>query len=301
MSRITEELPAGTVQEPELDAELPSTDDEILDPLLDEEDSGATGDDDDDLDDEDDDEVVVVIGKDTGDDEEVHKAPKWVKELRKADREKAKRIKELEDQLKVTAAPKPQVKEPGAKPTLKGLNYDEAKFEAELTNWHDQRAKYKQAQEDIANEEAKRKSVWDSKVETYQQKKKALKIKDFAAVEGHVKSQLSKVQFGMIIDGAENPAIVVAALNANPTQLDRVAKIANPVKFAFAVSKLETQMRVKARKPSTDPERVVRGKRGASVKSGEADRKLNTLREEAARTGNYTKVREYKRIQKQKK
>jgi hypothetical protein len=64
------------------------------------------------------------------------------------------------------------------------------------------------------------------------------------------------------------------------------------VKFAFAIAKLETQLKVSNRQATTSPERTITS--GGGRISGAIDHTLERLREEASRTGNMTKVIQYK-------
>ena len=82
----------------------------------------------------DDDEVVVSIGEEAPPPEETTRAPEWVRELRKADREKARRIKELEAKLNAAAATETKPVALGAKPKLEDHDYDTEKFEAALAD-----------------------------------------------------------------------------------------------------------------------------------------------------------------------
>jgi hypothetical protein len=67
------------------------------------------------------------------------------------------------------------------------------------------------------------------------------------------------------------------------------------VKFAFAVAKLETQLKVTNRRASTTPERTITS--GGRV-SGSIDSQLERLRAEALKTGDLSKVMAYKRNKK---
>jgi hypothetical protein len=64
------------------------------------------------------------------------------------------------------------------------------------------------------------------------------------------------------------------------------------VKFAFAVARLEKELKVTNRRAAPAPERIVQGTGRAS---GTVDSTLERLRAEAEKTGNYTKVLQYKR------
>ena len=98
-------------------------------------------------------------------------------------------------------------------------------------------------------------------------------------------------QQGVILQGAENPALVIYALGKNPKKAAELAKNTDPVKFAFAVAKLEKELKVTNRRAAPAPERVIQG---TGRVSGAVDSTLERLREEAARTGNMTKVIQYK-------
>ena len=100
------------------------------------------------------------------------------------------------------------------------------------------------------------------------------------------------MQQGMIVQGAENPALLVYALGKNPKKAKELASITDPVKFAFAVAKLETNLKVTKRKASSRPESKING---TGRPSGSVDNTLDRLRAEAEKTGNYTKVSQYKK------
>jgi len=85
---------------------------------------------------------------------------------------------------------------------------------------------------------------------------------------------------------------LVYALGKNPTKAAALGAIKDPVEFAFAVARLEAQLKVSEKKPATPPETRVTGNGRVS---GAVDATLERLRAEAERTGDYTKVSAYKR------
>lgn len=248
----------------------------------------------------DDDEVVVTIGEEpppSEEDDDFHgkPAPDWVKELRRADREKAKRIKELEQKLETQHAPaKPD--ELGAKPTLESCDYDAERFEQELESWHQRKKVHDDAQAQKRKAEEDAKAAWQAKLDAYSKGKAELKVKDYEDAEAAAQDVLSPVQQAVILNGADNPAVLVYALGKNPGKAKELAAITDPVKFAFAVAKLETQLKVAPRKSTPLPERKVTG---SGPVSG-ADQTLERLRAEADRTGDRSKVAAYMRQQKAK-
>lgn len=236
------------------------------------------------------DEVVVLIGEEESPPSDEQTAPEWVRELRKANREKDREIRELREQVKATQQPQKQAV--GAKPTLEGCDYDGEKFAEALEAWHERkRAADVEEQKRRDAQEAQQKE-WNAKLETYGKLKSELKVSDYEDAEQSVQSTLSQTQLAMIVDGADNPAVLVYALGKNPKKAKELAALNNPVKFAFAVAKLETQLKVQPRKSAPPPESVVRGS-GAPFQG--KDKELDKLYEEAARTGDMTKVREFKR------
>lgn len=237
------------------------------------------------------DEIVVSIGEEPPPTEEKTPAPEWVRELRKSDREKARKIKELEAKLQsVTVADKPA--ELGKKPALDDFDYNTEKYEQELATWYERKREH---DANLAKQEAaavESQKAWEAKLETYGKAKADLKAKDFDEAEALIQDSFSQTQQGIVLQGADNPALLVLALGRNPKKAKELSGITDPVKFAFAIAKLETQLKVTNRKAPPAPERPVSG---TARVSGAVDSNLERLREEAARTGDMSKVIAYKR------
>lgn len=244
-----------------------------------------------------DDDVIVSIGEDAPPQEdEQANAPEWVRELRKANREDKRRIRELEDKLKSVSAPEPQAAPLSKKPTLEDHDYDAEKFESALESWYEQKRKVEEQQAKAEAEARAAQDAWAKKVNQYNDAKTALKVKDFADAEEAVVELLDVTQQGIIVKGAENPALVIYALGRNRAKAKELAAIKDPVEYAFAVAKLETQLKVTQRK-APPPERTVSG---TGRVSGTVDSTLERLRDEAAKTGDFTKVMQYRNQQKRK-
>jgi len=239
---------------------------------------------------EDTEEVVVSIGEEAPPPEEHTPAPEWVKELRKTNRELQRQNREL--QARVQAAP-PETKPVviGNKPKLEDHDYDADKYEEALANWFERK---RQADEVNARQEAEvmnQQKAWQAKLDGYGKAKAELRVKDFEDAEELAQQVFSITQQGVLLQGADNPALVVYALGKNPAKAKELAEIKDPVKFAFAVAKLEKDLKVTNRRQAPAPERIVTG---TGRSSGAVDSTLERLREEAARTGNMTKVIAYK-------
>lgn len=236
------------------------------------------------------DEVVVQIGEEPPPPEEQTRAPDWVRELRKSHRELQRRNRELEEKAKATeVAPAPQV---GKKPTLEDMDYDAERYEAALSSWYDHKRRADEAEAKAREAAAAQDRAWQGKLDAYGKAKADLKVRDYEDAEVVAQETFSVTQQGVMLQGAENPALVIYALGKNPTKAKELASITDPVKFAFAVAKLEAQLKVTPRKAPPAPERTVRG---TAPVSGSVDSTLERLRDEAARTGDMSKVMAYRR------
>lgn len=239
----------------------------------------------------DNDDVIVSIGEDAPPPEEPAHAPEWVRELRKTNRELQRQNRELQGKLHTTATTENKPVVLGKKPTLEDHDYDADQFETALTNWFER----KRTADDVnARQEAEvmnQQKAWQSKLDGYSKAKAELKVKDFDDAEAVAQELFSVTQQGVMLQGADNPALVVYALGKNPKKAKELSEIKDPVKFAFAVAKLEKDLKVTNRKAAPPPERVVTG---TGRSSGAVDSTLERLREDAARTGNMTKVIQYR-------
>ena len=244
----------------------------------------------DDQDEVDAEEVVVSIGEEAPPHEQNTPAPEWVRELRKTNRELQRQNRELQSKLQVQPTEiKPVVI--GAKPKLEDHDYDADKYEEALTGWFERK---RQADEVNARQQAEvmnQQKAWEAKLNGYGKAKAELRVRDYEDAEAVAQEVFSITQQGVILQGAENPALVVYALGKNPKKAKELAEVSDPVKFAFAVAKLEKELKVTNRRAAPAPERVVSG---TGRSSGAVDSTLERLREEAARTGNMTKVIQYR-------
>ena len=238
--------------------------------------------------------VVVTIGEEAPppEDEETERAPEWVRDLRKQYREEKRRTKELEQKLAQVSGAAPKAVELGKKPTLEAADYDTDRYEKELAAWYEQKRSYDEAEAKRRAEHENVEREWKQKLESYQAAKAGLKVRDYEDAEEVVQDNLSVTQQGMILQGAENPALLVYALGKNPQRAKELASIKDPVKFAFAVAKLETQLKVTSRKATSKPEPKISG---TGRPSGTVDSTLDRLRAEAEKTGDYSKVFQYKK------
>jgi hypothetical protein len=264
----------------ELDTES-DTDDENLAVSVDEEDE-----------DDDEDEVVISIGEESPPQEEEARAPAWVRELRKANREKEREIRELKAKLTATATETKPV-ELKAKPTLESCDYDSDEYENKLAEWYEHKREYDAVESNAAAQRDAEAKEWQDKLDSYAKARASLKVRDYEDAEAFALDTFNVTQQGIVLQGSENPAHLIYALGKSQKRAKELASINDPVKFAFAVAKLETQLKVTNRKAAAAPERTITS--GGGRISGSVDSTLDRLREEALKTGDLSKIMAYKR------
>ena len=245
-----------------------------------------------------DEEFVITVGDEEPepsdeDDFSGKPAPTWVKDLRKKEREARKRIKELEAQVQ-QAKPTEKPIEVGTKPKLADFDYDEDQFESAVEQWHERKRQVEQQQASKQAEEEQAQQAWQTKLQSYEERRQtvAAKVRDFEEVEEAAKDKLTPTQQGILIHAAENPELIMYHLGKHPNKAKELAEITDPIQFAFAAAKLDSQMKIQTRKPATQPEKKPSGSAGLA---GAVDQKLAQLEAKAAKTGDRTELIKYKK------
>lgn len=231
--------------------------------------------------------------------QEQQDAPQWVKDLRKQHTQLQRENRELQAKLQGQQPQETAVPTLGAKPKLENFDYDEGKFDEAIGKWYADKAKVDAAQAEQRKDAEARQRALDERSLAYRRGAESLKVKNFKELEDAVVVALSPEQQGILLAGADNAHLLVAALGTYPTKLKTLAQIKDPVRFAFAAAKLEKELKVSnrtANKPA--PEGRVSSSSGAPAAGG-GEKKLEQLRAEAEKTGDYTKVVAYKRQLKQ--
>lgn len=246
-------------------------------------------------DEDDEDEVVISIGEESPPQDEEVRAPAWVRELRKSNREKERKIRELEAKLNTTATENKPVALV-SKPTLESCDYDSDEYEQKLAAWYEHKREYDAAEANVAAQRDAEAKAWQDKLDSYAKAKASLKVRDYDEAEATALDTFDVTQQGIVLQGSDNPALLIYAIGKSTKRAKELAAITDPVKFAFAVAKLETQLKVTNRRATTAPERTITTSGGRV--SGSIDSQLERLRAEALKTGDLSKVMEYKRRKK---
>lgn len=206
-----------------------------------------------------------------------------IRDLRARNREMAAKLRAQE------AGSKPEAIEVGEKPTLESCEYDEERFENELTAWHGRKAdaaKQKTQQQEAAE---KRKAEWDKLEQTYTASKAALGVDDFEDAEAEAAAILPPEVMALIRMTEGQSAGLLYAIARSPAKLEELSKL-DPARAAIRIGELKGQLKMTTRKAPA-PDRPVKG----NAAPADADKHLARLEKEAERTGDRTKLIQYRR------
>lgn len=239
-------------------------------------------------------EDVVIVGDEEEQEEEerTEPAPEWVRQLRKDQRAAKQRIKQLEAEIQAAKQPT-QVDKPlvlGTKPKLEDFDYDDAAYSTELDGWYARKQAIEFEQIRLEAGKKKELEAYQQKLAVYEEQKAKLKVRDYEEAEAVILEHFNQAQQSIILNGADNPALLVYAIGKSEKKAKELANITDLAKFTFQVAKMENQVKV-TQKRIPEPEKVVRGATAATKNS---DLTLERLRAEAEKTGDITKVMAYK-------
>ncbi|TCK87367.1 hypothetical protein [Paraburkholderia sp. BL9I2N2] len=212
------------------------------------------------------------------------------KNLNGALKDKRRMERELEDLRAKLPKPEPTL---GAKPTLDQYDYDETRFSEAYDKWMEQKAAMDAADRQKLDDQRKQQDEIENFKKSYKARSEALGVADFQESEAEVGAMLNQTQSGLLMRGADDPAALVYALSKSPARLIDLSRITDPVKFTVAVAKLEMNLTTR-KTPRPAPEPRISSERSATGHSASGSQ-LEKLRDEAARTGDYSRVVAYKK------
>lgn len=227
--------------------------------------------------------IVTIEGEEQ--EEEEKQAPNWVKELRRKNREDQRRIRELEEKLAQGNAPA-QSDDPGKEPELEDFDYDADAFKAAFKEWTAKKAQVEQKKEAIRRQQEEAAKEWQAVQETYAKGKARFPKEKMAEAEEEVVSVLSGPRQAMLMDMADDSAQLVIALGSSPETLRKLAAIKSDAKFIKELAKVEMNVKVQPKKTPPPPERTISG---SGKTPGATANKLDSLRAEAEKSGDYSK------------
>lgn len=220
-------------------------------------------------------------------------APAWLKDLRKEHRAVVRELRELKAEKAAASHVNEPKQEIGPRPKMSDpdIDFDEEVFDRKLDAWHQRKTEIEGRERDARAQQERAETEWKTKVETHQKAAAALRVPDYEEAADVVRGSFNEIQQAILLE-ADNSALLAYAIGKRPAKAKELASISNPVKFAMALAKLETQVKTQPKKTAPAPETRVRA---SAPVSGAVDSKLAKLMEEADRTGDRTKVAAYHR------
>lgn len=235
--------------------------------------------------------VSITFGEQPAAEEEEENAKPWVKELRRSHREMVRALRDKDSEIARLKGSNSTVAETlGEEPTFEQCEYDPEKYRAKVLEWTGRKAKLEQQQRDRDQVEQGERAKWQTRITAVQAEASKLKVPDYADAVDTLETTFSPVQMGIVIGGPNDPKTSAAlryALGKNPKKARELAAIADPVKFAFAIAHLETQLKVTPRKTAPAPERMARS---STAGVSPVDNTLAKLQAQADKTGDRSKV-----------
>jgi hypothetical protein len=236
--------------------------------------------------------VISLAGEEVQPEEDENAAPTWVRDLRKSNREKDRALRERDAEIaRLKGAPAaPAAIVVGEEPTFEGCEYDPDKFKVAFTAWS-KRKNEADAQERTRNQVREQEQAqWTTRLKAVDTATAKLGVKDAEDATNAFEGTFSVVQRGIILGALEDPknsAAMRYALGMNPKRAKELAAIADPIKFAVAIGKLEDKLTIAPRKTAPLPETRLRG---SAPMSGAIDSTLERLQKEAEKTSDRSKV-----------
>jgi hypothetical protein len=228
--------------------------------------------------------------------EEEEKGESWVTQLRKNDREKTKRLKELERELEMVKSggkldelgPEPTIENPTGNPADE---YDTEKFKQAYSAWIKKKAEHEKRAEAQKSQERQAQEQWNTKLAEYGKQKSSIRVADYEEAESEVTNILSEAQQSVLVKAAKNSALMVYGLGKNRKLLEELSKKTDLVEFTWAAAQLEMKMQSNKKPSVPPPEKTVSGGRGAPA----GGRNIDSLKEKADKSRDYTEYLAAKR------
>jgi len=209
-------------------------------------------------------------------------------------------LRDTQRKLKGYESVKPAPIEVGPKPTLEGCDYDEERFESEITGWHDRKRKAADQEGEQTRQQEAEQASYRKQLSNFETKLAVIQLapeKKEAAVKTVVAALSVPLQTALV-RYASNPAMVAIALGQNPAKLAKIAENDDPFLFMRAIWELENKIVVNRKKPpAPEAGSIVRSSASMTDTSGKT---LKKLEDEARKTGDRTKLIDFKRKQNRK-
>lgn len=212
-----------------------------------------------------------------------------IKKIRQSNRNKDKRIKELERELAQVNQPKVE-DQLGKKPDLEDFDYDQDAFADALIEWNAKKQDIESKQAAQREQEEAINQAFMDKLERFNDQRSKVKNDDYEVVEQHTRDQLGELRTNILIHLSEDPARDFYRIGKNTENLKQLADIKDDTRFVYELGRLHNSGKTKMAK-TPKPEKRVKG----TAPRSNRDAKLQSLFEKAQKSGEFTEYSRYRR------
>lgn len=197
-----------------------------------------------------------------------------VKQMRDELKRKERELRELRAK---TAAPAPDApKDPGTMPDIEDFDYDKDRHAVAVNEWVSRKLQFDHHQQKAQAEQQQVVQKYEAAKTRFDTE--GAKIVGFQDAVADVASALSLEQQNALLLRVPDVAHrIVMALHRNPAELERIARIADPVDYGIELGKLQALAKSAPRKPKTSVkvEREVKGFTGQGKARDKTDEFLS--------------------------
>lgn len=217
-----------------------------------------------------------------------------IRKLRQELRETQRKLHRYE------TAPQPQKIEVGEEPTLEGCDWDEDAFKAKWREWNGRKVEADRQNRDAEEQQRAAQERFVASYTTYRQHAAKLNVSDYDDVEKHVAEALPLPLQNAIPEyfGDKGP-LTVLALGRHPKLLAEIVDMKDPVAQLLRLKEISMGVKPKMGRKAPAPERGTIPQ-GSAVGAAGVDKTLERLEKEADKTGDRSKLIDYKRKMAQK-
>lgn len=225
-----------------------------------------------------------------------------IKQLRQRERDQARELAELRRQQQPATPP-----EVGKKPDLwEDCEGDVERYDREVEAWHGRKQALAEHERRQNEAQQQRNHAFERRITEFRTRAAQLGVPDFSEAETAVKAKVPELLQNAVLQYAKDPAKVMYALYKHPATLDALLADGDPttggdaVKFILGIADLERNLKVVNRRKPPEPEADTIQRGSAPLSQSSFDKQLKKLEEDADRTGNRTKLIDFRRANKEK-
>lgn len=183
-----------------------------------------------------------------------------IRKMRERLKDAKRRERDLKRQVEEAAKAAEPPQEVGERPTLDQFDYDEDAYSEALASYLDRKKEADQKQAAERERVERMEKEWQEKRAAYEVNKGKLNAPDYESAENAFAAMFTPTAQGIMLDVAKEPERMIYALGKSPALAKRLAELQEyPARMAAEIGRLESRIQLKPRKPSTKPERRVKG------------------------------------------